>query len=120
MNPAGTPATTLATAAIRVGLIIVSAFLMWRIARILVGRIETAIRSGTEGFAIEREKRAATLGKMLRRASWIVIVIVTSLMAVRELGFDVTPALAAAGGVGTAAGRRARNLGRGSLRGVTV
>jgi len=60
------------------------------------------VRDG--GFAIEREKRAATLGKMLRRASWIVIAIVTSLMAMRELGFDVTPALAAAGGFGIAAG----------------
>jgi len=120
MNPAGTTATTLATAAIRVGLIIVSAFLMWRIARILVGRIETAIRAGTEGFAIEREKRAATLGKMLRRASWIVIAIVTSLMAMRELGFDVTPALAAAGGFGIAAGLGAQTLVRDWLGGVLI
>jgi len=57
---------------------------------------------------------------MLRRASWIVIVIVTSLMAMRELGFDVTPALAAAGGFGIAAGLGAQTLVRDWLGGVLI
>ncbi len=114
------PATSLASMAIRIGLIVLSAFLLSRIARILVGRIETAIRSGTQGFAIEREKRAKTLGKMLRSASWTVIVVVTLLMAMRELGFDVTPALAAAGGFGIAAGLGAQTLVRDWLGGILI
>jgi small conductance mechanosensitive channel len=118
--PAGTPASTLATALIRVGLIILSAFLMSRIARLLIGRIEKAIRSGTQGFAIEREKRANTLGKMLRNASWIVIIVVTLLMGLRELGFDITPALAAAGGFGLAAGLGAQTLVRDWLGGILI
>jgi small-conductance mechanosensitive channel len=114
------PATSLASMAIRIGLIVLSAFLLSRVARILVGRIETAIRSGNQGFAIEREKRAKTLGKMLRSASWTVIVIVTLLMAMRELGFDVTPALAAAGGFGIAAGLGAQTLVRDWLGGILI
>jgi small conductance mechanosensitive channel len=120
ITPAGSRETDLVTALIRVGLIVLSAFLMSRIARALVARIETAIRAGTQGFAIEREKRAVTLGKMLRNASWVLIVAVSLLMALRELGFDVTPALAAAGGFGIAAGFGAQTLVRDWLAGILI
>ena len=118
--PAGTSASTLLTGLIRVGLIVLSAFLMSRIARTLIGRVAKAITAGTQGFAIEREKRATTLGKMLRNASWIVIVVVSLLMALRELGFDVTPALAAAGGFGIAAGLGTQTLVRDWLGGILI
>jgi small conductance mechanosensitive channel len=118
--PAGTSASTLVTGLIRVGLIVLSAFLMSRIARALIGRVEKAIKAGTQGFAIEREKRANTLGKMLRNASWIVIIVVSLLMALRELGFDVTPALAAAGGFGIAAGLGTQTLVRDWLGGILI
>jgi small conductance mechanosensitive channel len=120
ITPAGSRDTDLVTALIRVGLIVLSAFLMSRIARALIGRIEAAIRAGTQGFAIEREKRAVTLGKMLRNASWVLIVVVSLLMALRELGFDVTPALAAAGGFGIAAGFGAQTLVRDWLAGILI
>jgi len=120
LAPAGTPAAGLVTALIRVGLIIVSAFLMSRVARAVIGRVEAAIRAGTQGFAIEREKRANTLGKMLRNASWLVIVVVSLLMGLRELGFDITPALAAAGGFGIAAGFGAQTLVRDWLGGILI
>jgi small conductance mechanosensitive channel len=120
ITPAGPHETDLVTALIRVGLIVLAAFLMSRIARALVGRIEAAIRAGTQGFAIEREKRAVTLGKMLRKATWVLIVVVSLLMALRELGFDVTPALAAAGGFGIAAGLGAQALVRDWLAGILI
>jgi small conductance mechanosensitive channel len=119
ITPAGAP-TDLVTALIRVALIALSAFIMSRIAKVLIGRIELAIRSGTQGFAIEREKRANTLGKMLRNASWFLIVVVSVLMTLRELGFDVTPALAAAGGFGIAAGLGAQTLVRDWLGGILI
>ena len=111
---------TLATALIRVGLIVLCAFLLTRIGAVLVRRIEGAIRAGNQGFPIEREKRAKTLGKILRSATWIVVVIVTSLMIVRELGFDITPALAAAGGFGIAAGLGAQTLVRDWVSGILI
>ena len=120
IHPAGTEATTLVTALIRVGLIVLSAFLMSRIARVLIGRMERAIKQSPHGIAIEREKRANTLGQVLRNASWIVIIVVSLLMALRELGFDVTPALAAAGGFGLAAGLGAQTLVRDWLGGILI
>lgn len=120
MNPAALPTTDIATILIRIGLIIICAFLVSRLAAIAIGRIERAIRAGTQGFAIEREKRAKTLGQILRSVTWIALVLVTSLMAIRELGFDITPGLAAAGGFGIAAGLGAQTLVRDWIAGVFI
>jgi small conductance mechanosensitive channel len=118
--PAALPPTDIATVLIRIGLIIICAFLFSRLAAIAIGRIERAIRAGTQGFAIEREKRAKTLGQILRSVTWIVLVLVASLMAIRELGFDITPGLAAAGGFGIAAGLGAQTLVRDWIAGVLI
>ncbi len=118
--PAALPTTDIVTILIRIGLIIISAFLFSRLAAIAIGRIERAIRAGTQGFAIEREKRAKTLGQILRSLTWLVLVLVASLMAIRELGFDITPGLAAAGGFGIAAGLGAQTLVRDWIAGVFI
>ena len=118
--PAALPTTDIVTILIRIGLIIISAFLFSRLAAIAIGRIERAIRAGTQGFAIEREKRAKTLGQILRSVTWLVLVLVASLMAIRELGFDITPGLAAAGGFGIAAGLGAQTLVRDWIAGVFI
>jgi moderate conductance mechanosensitive channel len=118
--PAALPTTDIATILIRIGLIIICAFLVSRLAAIAIGRIERAIRAGTQGFAIEREKRAKTVGQILRSVTWIVLVLVASLMAIRELGFDITPGLAAAGGFGIAAGLGAQTLVRDWIAGVLI
>jgi len=120
VNPAALPTTDIVTTLIRIGLILVSAFLVSRLAALAIGRIETAIRAGTQGFAIEREKRAKTLGQILRSVTWLVLVLVASLMAIRELGFDITPGLAAAGGFGIAAGLGAQTLVRDWIAGVLI
>ncbi len=108
------------TVLIRIGLILVSAFLVSRVAVILIGRIERAIRASTRGIAIEREKRAQTIGQVLRSLSWVVILVVAALMAIREMGFDITPALAAAGGFGVAAGLGAQTLVRDWISGFLI
>jgi len=118
--PAALPTTDIATILIRIGLIIICAFLVSRLAALAIGRIERAIRAGTQGFAIEREKRAKTVGQILRSVAWIVLVLVASLMAIRELGFDITPGLAAAGGFGIAAGLGAQTLVRDWIAGVLI
>lgn len=108
------------TLLIKIALIVVCAFLFSRVVAVLIGRIERAIRSDPRGLAIEREKRAKTLGQVLRSASWILIVVVAALMAVRELGLDITPALAAAGGFGVAAGLGAQSLIRDWIAGFFI
>jgi moderate conductance mechanosensitive channel len=122
MAPGATSAIAFDTATllIRVGIIVIVAFAVSRIAAILIGRIERTIKSDPRGDAIEREKRAQTLGQVLRSASWVLIVVVGALMAVRELGLDITPALAAAGGFGVAAGLGAQTLIRDVIGGFFV
>jgi len=56
------------------------------------------------------EKGAKTIGVVLRSFTRGLIVLIGLLMGVRELGLDITPALAAAGGFGVAAGLGAQSL----------
>ncbi len=105
---------------IKLGLIVACAFLASRVAAVLIGRIERAIhREGSEPSE-EREKRAKTVGSFLRGAAWMLILVVAGLMGVRELGLDISPALAAAGGFGVAAGLGAQALVRDWIAGLFV
>ena len=96
--------------AIKLGLIVAFVFLASRVAASLIGRVERAIRSDGRGPAGEREARARTIGSVLRGGSWLLILVIAALMGVREVGLDISPALAAAGGFGVAAGLGAQTL----------
>jgi small conductance mechanosensitive channel len=113
-------AVSLATLAIRVGLIALGAIILIRISSMLVARMERAVRRHPEGEDASREKRARTLGGVVRGLSRSAIVLIALLMAVRELGLDITPALAAAGGFGVAAGLGAQSLVRDWLVGFFI
>jgi small conductance mechanosensitive channel len=110
----------LVTLAIRLGVIVGLAFLASRAAAVLIGRTERAIRREGKGAPEDRERRAHTIGAAMRGASWLLIIVVAALMGVRELGLDITPALAAAGGFGVAAGVGAQALVRDWLAGVFI
>lgn len=103
-NPEAVTAFDLATLLIRLGLIVLGAIILLRVSAMLVGRLERAIKEGGRGEPSAREKRARTLGTVVRGAIRSAVVLVALLMGVRELGLDITPALAAAGGFGVAAG----------------
>ncbi len=62
------------------------------------------------GVDIELEKRAATLGGILRKTLALIIWITAIVMALKEAGFDIGPILAGAGVVGLAVGFGAQNL----------
>ncbi len=66
----------------------------------------------------EREKRAETVGGILRKAATFVIVAVGLVMALREIGFDIGPILAGAGVLGLAVGFGAQNLVRDVMAGL--
>lgn len=105
---------------IKLGLIVACVFLASRVAAVLIGRIERTIRRDGSGPPEEREKRARTVGSVLRGAAWMLILVVAGLMGVRELGLDISPALAAAGGFGVAAGLGAQALVRDWIAGLFV
>jgi len=76
----------------------------------LRARIVTHMIGQRGGEDIELEKRAATLGDIIRKTIGVIIWIVAIIMALKEAGFDVGPILAGAGVVGLAVGFGAQNL----------
>ena len=104
----------------RLGLIVLGTLLLLRIQTILVRRVENTIRSESRTPATAREKRARTLGAVLRGFSKTVILVIGGLMAARAAGLDITPALAAAGGFGVAAGLGAQGLVRDWIAGFFI
>lgn len=120
IGPEAAQAFSLVTLAIKVGLIVLGALILIRISGLMVGRLERAIRLAGRGDEISREKRARTLGGVVRGIGRVAIIVVALMMAVRELGLDITPALAAAGGFGVAAGLGAQSLVRDWLVGFFI
>ena len=66
------------------------------------------------------EKRAATIGGLLRKTSGVVIWAVAVVMVLKEFGFDIAPLLAGAGVVGLAVGFGAQNLVRDIISGLFI
>lgn len=93
---------------LRLGLIIVLTIVAFPIARFCVNR---ALRSYTKkSRSAEVTKRVDTLTSLLSNTSNILILAVACLMALKELGIEIGPILAAAGVVGLAVGFGAQNL----------
>ena len=105
---------------VRLGIILIGAMLMLRLSGALTKRIARAIRERGIGDQAAREKRARTIAAVFGGGGRTLIVVVAALMAVRELGLDITPALATAGGFGVAAGLGAQSLVRDWISGFFI
>ena len=105
---------------VRIGIVLLGAALVLRVSGVLVSRLETTIRERASGEEKAREKRSKTIGGVLRGGMRMLVFVVSALMIVRELGLDITPALAAAGGFGVAAGIGAQSLVRDWISGFFV
>jgi len=105
---------------VRLGLVLLGAVILIRIGALLIGRLELAIQARGEGDPTARENRARTLGGILRGIVRNSIIVIALLMGVRELGLDITPAVAAAGGFGVAAGLGAQSLVRDWISGFFI
>ena len=68
----------------------------------------------------EVEKQAATIAGVLQRTATVLIYALASVMALKELGFDIAPLLAGAGVAGLAIGFGAQNLVRDVIAGFFI
>ena len=102
---------------LRVLLIAALAYALIRAVTLLVARFEHEINRGTGLDALERAKRARTLGSLIRNVATVVLAGVAALMILRELGADIAPVLAGAGIVGLAVGFGAQTLVRDVISG---
>jgi small-conductance mechanosensitive channel len=94
----------------RIVLILVLAWLIFRVLRSIIHRIEKLSDDGDPHTSSELEKRAATIGRILRQASAVLVWSVTIMLVLGEFGVDLKPILAGAGILGLAVGFGAQTL----------
>ena len=95
---------------LRVLLIAAVAFAVIRTVGIAVKRFEHDVNFGTGLDAIERAKRARTLGTVLTSMTTTLVILVATLMVLHEFGVNTSPAVTGAGIAGVALGFGAQTL----------
>jgi small conductance mechanosensitive channel len=103
------------TSGIRLVLLLVAAFLLLRMIRLLSDRLNRVLRGFTD--SPERQKRAQTLSQIVRVVASTALFIVTAMFLLEEVGVNIAPLLAAAGIGGLAIGIGAQNLVRDVITG---
>lgn len=102
---------------VRILLIGAIVYALIRAVTLLVARFEHEINRGTSLDALERAKRARTLGSLIRNVATAVLVAIATLMILKEVGADIGPVLAGAGILGLAVGFGAQTLVRDIISG---
>ena len=118
---AGVPLRTIAewsfAHGLKILLIGLLAYALVRATALLVRRFEHEVSKGTTLDALERGKRARTLGSLISNVSTISITALAVLMVLDEFGVDITPVLTGAGIAGLAVGFGAQTLVRDIISG---
>ena len=102
---------------LRVLLIASMAYALIKATALLVRRFEYRVGQGTSVDALERAKRARTLGSLIQKVSTIVISSVAALMILDEFDVYIAPVLTGAGIAGLALGFGAQTLVRDIISG---
>jgi moderate conductance mechanosensitive channel len=87
---------------IDIGGVVVGALVLWLLIRFIAQRIERWGDDGRAELRTAREQRAKTAAKLFRSVGRAVVVVVTVLLVLGQLGFNIGPLLASAGVVGLA------------------
>ena len=102
---------------LKVVLIAAIAVALIRIVAVAVKRFEHDVNFGSGLDALERAKRARTLGSVLTNITTVVVLLIAVLMVLREFQVDISPALTGAGIIGVALGFGAQTLVRDFIAG---
>jgi small-conductance mechanosensitive channel len=95
---------------LRVGVVLLVSFLVVRTTTSVTGRFEREVEAASGPDALERLRRAHTLGTLIRNTVNTLVAVIALLMILRELNLDITPILTGAGIVGLAVGFGAQSL----------
>ncbi len=102
---------------LRIVLIGIMAYTVGRVVAAMVRRLEDEISRDEAVNALERVKRARTLGALIENVSSVAIAAVAGLMILKELQVDIMPILTGAGIAGLAVGFGAQTLVRDIISG---
>jgi small-conductance mechanosensitive channel len=100
----------LLTHGVKIGLILLGAFIAYRIVKAMVRKFEKKVRTEEAVVPTELEKRAKTLARIVQTALIGVIMVIALMMIIKELGLDIGPIIAGAGIIGLAIGFGAQSL----------
>jgi len=95
---------------IRIAIILAASFLLTRAGHALIRRIERSVEDDDPDTLSDAEKRARTLGRILRQVVSIAIWVLAGVTILGELGVSIGPLLAGAGIAGVAVGFGAQSL----------
>ena len=107
----------LVNSGLRISVILVLAAVLVRVTAAMAARAEHDLSVGTGLDALERRKRAQTIGSLVRRSLSVLIWTMAVLIILRELDVDITPVLTGAGIAGLAVGFGAQTLVRDVISG---
>ncbi len=106
---------------VHVLVIVAGAYITLRVANLTVDQLKYRTRaSGTEERALERQRRAATLGSIMSSVLTALVFFLGGLMVLREMSIDIMPLLTGAGIAGLAIGFGAQNLVRDVISGFFI
>jgi moderate conductance mechanosensitive channel len=105
------------TSGVRVLLIVLIAYALVRMTALVVSRFEHELTMRTTLDALERAKRARTLGAVVNKVTTVVISSIALLMVLDVFHVSITPVLTGAGIVGLAVGFGAQTLVRDIISG---
>src|SRR4051812_39252517 len=89
-------------AAVDITGVLVGALVAWLLVRFIAGRIEKLGADGSATIHSAREQRAKTAAKLFRNSARALLVVITALLVLGQLGFNISPLLASAGVAGLA------------------
>jgi moderate conductance mechanosensitive channel len=108
------------TRGLRILIIIVVSLVGYRLIKGIITRFQHSVEDDDPSMRSESEKRAETLGRVVRQMALVAIGITAGLGILRELGFNIAPLLAGAGIAGLAVGFGAQNLVRDIITGFFI
>lgn len=108
------------TSGLQILFIAIGALIVIRIGSYITKRVERMFEDDDPSMMSEREKQAATLGKVIRSMIRIIVWGIALLMILKELGIEIGPILAGVGVVGLAVGFGAQSLVKDFLSGIFV
>lgn len=108
------------TSGLRMLLIVAGTFFVIWLASFITRRVEKAFDDNDPSTMNEREKQAATLGKVIRNVIRILVWGVAVMMLLKECNIDIGPLLAGVGIIGLAVGFGAQSLVKDFLSGMFI
>jgi small-conductance mechanosensitive channel len=109
-----------ATHGVRIVLILVLALLSTKVISYVTKRIEGTVEDDDPNTLSEREKRAATLGRIIRHTWIILVAVIAVMMVISEAGIKIGPMLAGLGIAGLAIGFGAQTLVKDVINGFFI